>query len=83
VKGRRVVADYYPYINDNPIHSIDCEDCTMYVGGGGNIWCNAWKDDKSNTPLFCGPICNKFDLKYDKKKLLEEVLEKNENKKSI
>ena len=72
--GRKYHADCYPFINGNPIPAVaSCSNCKLQQKGDEE-YCDGWKDNPEDAPLFCGPICPKFDLLESKRKLIEEVL---------
>ena len=78
--GENQSATYFPFINGKPIHSIaDCEYCKLNSTNKNDI-CLGWKNDLDNAPLFCGPICNKFDLVESKRRLLNELFEETYDK---
>ena len=72
--GRNMHANCFPFINGRPIYSIaDCSCCKLQNKNEDEL-CNGWKDTPDDAPLFCGPICPKFDLLNSKRKLIKEVL---------
>ena len=71
--GRKHSAQCFPFVNGRPIHSIArCEYCALFKTD--DDICDGWKDAPNDTPLFCGPICPRFDLIPSKKKFIKEVL---------
>jgi len=70
--GTKYYADCYPYINDNPVPSINsCENCVK--DNPNEDYCDEWRDKVEEAPLFCGSICSKFELINSKRKFLEEA----------
>ena len=54
-------AKYYPHIFGNPIPAIaGCEHCKQFRGAEET--CGGWALEPQNAPLFCGPVCPRFDL---------------------
>jgi len=73
-KGRNVYAECYPYFNDRPVPEIaHCRYCTLFNSDENEI-CHGWKDAPQDAPLFCGPVCPKFDLVTSKWNAVERKL---------
>lgn len=54
-------ADCYPFVDGKPAPEIaDCKFCKQ--DRPGNEFCNGWTENPGDAPLFCGPICPKFEL---------------------
>ena len=69
--GRTFHAQCYPYVHGKPLPSIaHCRYCRLYDPREEEI-CLGWKDDPDSAPLFCGPVCSKFDLVDGKRRQLE------------
>jgi hypothetical protein len=65
-------AQYYPHIFGNPVPAIaGCEHCKKFRGAEET--CDGWALEPQNAPLFCGPVCPRFDLLDSKRELLEQV----------
>lgn len=65
-------ADCYPFVNNKPISSIaDCSFCKK--NNPEAEYCDGWIDEPENSPIFCGPICPRFDLVDSMVKLLGEL----------
>lgn len=57
--GSKSRSDIFPFVGGKPASCIaSCGFCKLYREGAD--WCDGWKNDKENAPLFCGPICTKF-----------------------
>jgi hypothetical protein len=63
-RGENHGADCFPFIDGKPRHDIDCQNCEHFREGAE--WCQGWIDDQDNAPMFCGPICPKFELSENK-----------------
>lgn len=61
-QGRWRGADFFPFVDGNPVHAIaDCEFCEFYNPVEGEL-CYGWKFDVVKPPAYCGPICGRFKL---------------------
>jgi hypothetical protein len=68
--GRRFYAACYPFINNRPVPAIaHCRYCA-FCNHDDNEMCHGWKDTPQDAPLFCGPVCPKFELISSKQKVL-------------
>lgn len=75
-------ADCYPFIRGNPVPAIaGCEHCRNFVSPEET--CLGWSAEPENAPLFCGPICPRFDLVAEKRELLWQALGITENHHSL
>lgn len=60
--GKRFRVECYPFINNKPVSAIaHCRHCTLNNPDETEI-CYGWKDNPDEAPLFCGPVCPKFEL---------------------
>ncbi|MCL7489767.1 MAG: hypothetical protein M8357_16495, partial [Desulfobulbaceae bacterium] len=60
--GRKFYVECYPYINNKPVPAIaHCRHCSLCNPDENEI-CFGWQDNPEQAPLFCGPVCPKFDL---------------------
>ena len=58
-RGENYSARFYPFVNGEPCPELaDCENCRLYTGAE---YCDGWIEEPDNAPMFCGPICDRFD----------------------
>jgi hypothetical protein len=74
--GKKYYAECFPYIDNIPIPAIaHCQHCTHY-NTDENELCFGWKDNPQDAPLYCGPVCPKFELVSSTRRVLERKLDR-------
>lgn len=61
-RGETYRADFFPFVDGEPRHDIDCEMCEKYRGEGSDCAQSIEHGSDDLLYLFCGPICGHFVL---------------------
>ncbi|MED0759109.1 hypothetical protein P4S93_18295 [Aneurinibacillus thermoaerophilus] len=60
-RGEKYAADFFPFVDGEPRHDLNCGDCIHYIEGGDCKKVQEEGEDDLCYP-FCGPICGKFQM---------------------